>query len=283
MKCDYLIRAIGCIDGALIDEAEDYKPTRKNHAWIWAAVSAACLCFAIPIVFSLCDNGIISTGENCLIYPLAAVPVHGYVDYRETAEKGKVMITDELKAQLDECNEQPVLFGNREYGYIFPVHITEAEDVSRYHLYSVCLEPLKLGESEIEDFLRDGTLMLTKEQIYSLKCPPECTVIIAPSMIDLNADFLETVTLDTLNVRVYTHSRDQAPDGDPSDQDAWNREIKRIKDFFDKYAEDNEIPRESIKEYYESTGNFTAELDKETIARLLADERTEKVCMITDG
>lgn len=283
MKCDQLIRAIGCIDGTLIDEAEDYKPTRKNHAWIWAAASAACLCFAILIVFSISDPITVSFGENCLIYPLAAVPVHGYVDYRETAEKGKITITDELQAQLDKCNERFVLFGSKEYGYIFPVHITEAEDVSRYHLYSVCLETLKLGESEIEDFLRDGTLMLTKEQICSLKCPPECTVIIAPSMIELNAKYLETITLDTLDVRVYTHSRDRAADGDLNDQDEWNREIKRIKEFFDKYAEDNEIPRESITEYFEGTGGFRAELDKETIARLLADERTEMVCMITDG
>lgn len=279
MKCDFLVEAVGNIDPAIIDEAENYIPKRKSHAWIWAAASAACLCFAVMIIFLRSVHRI--NTNNCLKGQLAAVPVHGYVDYRETAEQGKVTITDELKAQLDECNEPPVLFGTDDMcGYIFPVHIIEADGASRFHLYKNCLEPLNLGEGKVEDFLRDGTLMLTKKQIYSLKCPPTCTVIIAPSMIILDEEYLGTVALDTLYVSVYPYSWSHALGDDLTD---WDGEIKRIKEFFDKYAEDNKIPRESIKEYSEGTGVFRAELDKETISRLLADERTEMVCMITDG
>lgn len=282
MRCDFLVEAVGNIDPAIIDEAENYIPKRKSHAWIWAAASAACLCFAVMIIFSRSVDRI--NTYNCLKGQLAAVPVHGYVDYRETAEKGKVTITDELKAQLDECNEPPVLFGTDDMcGWIFSVHITDADGAGRFHLYKNCLEPLNLGEGNVEDFLRDGTLMLTKKQIYSLKCPPTCTVIIAPSMIFLDKEYLDTVTLDKIDVRVYQGSWNYALGDDLNEQDGLDREIRRIKEFFDKYANDNKIPRESITEYSESTGVFRARLDKETISRLLADERTEMVCMITDG
>ena len=121
--------------------------------------------------------------------------------------------------------------------------------------------------------------MLTRKQINSIKCPPECTVIIAPSMIALDEEYLSTVTRDTLNVEVYPTTWDRTAD-DSYDSD---KERESILAFFNEYTKDNGIDRESIKAYYEYTGCFEAELDKETIARLLADERTHLVCFITDG
>ncbi len=43
MRCDFLIEAVGNIYAVLIDEAENFRPERKNRVWIWAAVPAACL------------------------------------------------------------------------------------------------------------------------------------------------------------------------------------------------------------------------------------------------
>lgn len=276
MRCDYLVEAIGCIDCSIVDEAEDYKPARKNHAWIWAAASAACLLIVGTVIFRQSAGHYVS--DNCLKGIFAAVPAHEYVDYSETAEKGKVTITDELKALLDKCEEPPpVLFGNSDMcGWIFPVHITDADDANRYHILKNCIQPLKIGEGKEEDFLRTGDIELTKKQINSIKCPPNCTIIIAPSMIVLNEEYLRTVTRDTLDVRVYAYSGEQALDD-------WNEEKERILKFFNEYTEENKVDRECITEYYESTGVFRAELDKETIARLLADERTTMVCFITDG
>lgn len=275
MRCDYLVEAIGCIDSSIVDEAEDYKPARKNHAWIWAAASAACLLIVGTVIFRQSVGHYVN--DACLKSTLAAVPVHEYVDYFETAERGKVTITDELKALLDKYEEPFVPFGHSDMcGYIFNVHITDADGGSRYHLLKTCLEPLKIGEGNEEDFLRDGTLMLTKKQIYSLKCSPYCKVIIAPSMISLNEEYLSTVTRDTLDVRVYAYSGEQA-------MEDWDEEKERILKFFNEYTEENKVDRESIMEYSESTGVFRAELDKETIARLLADERTTMVCFITDS
>lgn len=274
MRCDYLINAMGCIDGALVDEAEDYRPARKNHAWIWAAASAACL-LMIAGVFVLRKP---VDYNNCLKGIFAAVPVHEYVDYSETAERGKVTITDELKAEFDKCEEPPtVFFGDSAMcGWTFPVHITDADGGSRYHILKNCIQPLKIGEGYEEDFLRTGNIELTKKQINSIKCPPNCTIIIAPSMIILNGEYLRTVTRDTLDVRVYAYSGEQALDD-------WNEEKERMLKFFNEYTEENKVDRESITEYSESSGVFRAELDKETIARLLADERTDMVCFITDG
>lgn len=280
MRCDYLVEAIGCIDSSIVDEAEDYKPVRKKHAWILAAASAACLLIVGTVIFRQSVGHY--TGDACLKSIFAAAPVHEYVDYAETAERGKVTITDELKALLDECEEPPpVLFGNSDVcGWIFPVHITDADGASRYHILKNCIQPLKIGKWNEEEFLRTGHLDLTKKQIYSIKCPPECTIIIAPSMIVLNEEYLSTVTRDTLNVNVYPTTWNRAIDDDPYDSD---KEAELIAAFFDEYTKDNGIDRERIKEYYEYSGCFKAELDKETIARLLADERTHMVCFITDG
>ncbi|MBD5129895.1 MAG: hypothetical protein HDT43_08225 [Ruminococcaceae bacterium] len=274
MKCDYLIRAIGCLDGEFIDEAENYKPARKNHAWIWAAASAACVMLVVG-AFILRKP----VAQNaCLRSIFAAVPAHEYVDYSETAEKGKVTMTDELKAEFDECEEPPaVLFGDSNMcGWIFNVHITDADGGSRYHILKNCIQPLNIGEGKEEDFLQTGNIELTKKQIFSMKCPPDCTIIIAPSMIILNEEYLATVTRDTLYVRVYAYSGDRALDD-------WEEEKARILKFFNEYTERNKVDRESITEYSESSGVFRAELDKATISRLLADERTEMVCFITDG
>ena len=95
-------------------------------------------------------------------------------------------------------------------------------------------------------------------------------------MIILNEEYLATVTRDTLYVRVYAYSGEQSLDD-------WEEEKERILKFFNEYTERNKVDRESITEYSESSGVFRAELDKATIARLLADERTEMVCFITDG
>lgn len=276
MSCDYLVEAIGCIDSSIVDEAENYKPARKKHAWIWAAASAACLLIVGTVIFRQSVGHYVI--DNCLKGILAAAPVHGYVDYTETAERGKVTITDELKAQLDECEDPPAVFFHDSdmCGYIFSVHITDADGGNRYHILKTCLEPLKIGEWNEEEFLRTGHLDLTKKQIYSIKCPPECTIIIAPSMIVLNEEYLNTVTRDKLDVRVYAYSGEDALED-------WDEEKERILKIFNEYTEENNVDRESITEYSESTGVFRAELDKETIARLLADERTDMVCFITDG
>ena len=276
MRCDYLVEAIGCIDSSIVDEAEDYKPARKNRAWIWAAASAACVMIVGAVILRQSVGHYVN--DNCLKGILAATPVHGYVDYAETAELGKVTITDELQAELDKCEEPPpVLFGNSDMcGWIFPVHITDSDGAGRYHILKTCLEPLNIGEANEEEFLLTGNITLTRKQINSIKCPPDCTIIIAPSMIVLNEEYLRTVTRDTLDVRVYAYSGEQALDD-------WNEEKERILKFFNEYTEENKVDRECITKYSESTGVFRAELDKETIARLLADERTEMVCFITDG
>lgn len=279
MRCDFLVEAIGCIDSSIVDEAEDYKPARKNHAWIWAAASAACVLIVGTVILRQSMGRF--NHEACLIGPFAAVPVHEYVDYSETAERGKVTITDELKALLDECEEQSVPFGYSDMcGYIFSVHITDADGGNRFHLYKTCVEWLGLGVADQEDFLREGNLTLTKKQIYSIKCPSECAIVIAPSRIILNEEYLSTVTRDTLNVEVYPTTWNRAIGDEPYDSD---KEAELISAFFDEYIKDNGINCESIKEYYEYSGCFKAELDTETIARLLADERTDMVCFITDG
>ena len=276
MRCDYLVEAIGCIDSSIVDEAENYKPARKNHAWIWAAASAACLLIVGTVIFRQSVGHYVS--DACLKGILAATPVHGYVDYAERAELGKVTITDELKAELDKCEEPPTAFfyDHDMCGWIFPVHITDSDGAGRYHILKTCLEPLNIGEANEEEFLRTGDITLTRKQINSIKCLPYCKVVIAPSMIALNEEYLSTVTRDTLYVRVYAYSGEQALED-------WDKEKERLLKFFNEYTEENKVDRERITEYSESTGVFRAELDKETIARLLADERTEMVCFITDG
>ena len=280
MRCDYLIRAMGCIDGALVDEAEDYKPARKNHAWIWAAASAACVLMIAAVILQLSGIGIdhIDTDDVYFKVCFAGYAEHGYVDYRAAAEQGKVTITDELKVQLDE-NKEPTVKAEdgKEATVLFSVHIYDAGGASAEYVFITCLAPLEIRYEEHEGFFESGIISLTREQILNVKCPSELSLVIAPEKLVINEEYLETAGRETLDVQVYSIAWSKIP------HEELDETIGNVAEFLAEYANDYGIDRESMIEYSESSGMFRAELNTKTIAQLLADERTEMICVETDS
>ena len=194
MKNDLLINAIGCIDGSLIDEAEDYKPKRRVPVWIWAA-SAACLCVVAFIVSRVLPLKLYSTiGINAELIVVVGARSGSYIDYRERAEAGKVLITNELATLMDER-------GHR-HKYRFSVRIIDANGARRDEISYSCLLPLRINENKRMDFIKSGVVELSREEINSIKCPPQMALIIYPSRLSIGEEYLDTVGKSALDVWV---------------------------------------------------------------------------------
>lgn len=282
MRCDYLINAMGCIDGALVDEAEDYKPARKNHAWIWAAASAACLLIIVG-AFALRSAGqfLIRNTESAAY---AIVHLGGkaerYTDYAAVAEKGAVTITDELKALLDENKEPTVKTENgHKATVLFNVHIYDVNGASAEYVFITCLAPLEIRYEENEGFFESGIISLTREQILNVQCPSELSLVIEPLLVEINEKYLDTVGTDTLKVRVYMNTGvwdvlEQIDVGDKAEVAE-----KHISAFFGEYAHDYGINGISAEDLGIYANSFIGEFDVELIKQMLTDPRTERVCI----
>jgi len=280
MMCGFLIEAIGNIDSGIVDEAENYRPVRKKRAWIWAAsAAAACLCLAVVMIFS--RTSIVDNIDAQVNVYFAGTAANGYIDYREIAEKGKVTITDELKALMDEHSEPFDMF--KEYpSNVFDVRITDAGGAEREKIYAACLRPLGLREEKYEQFINSGLVTLSKKQIYAVEGSPELALIIAPAALVINEEYTKTVGRDTLDVWVFLNDGLDGIRKGCTDDEQWKEIEESVLEFFGKYTEDYGIKREDIIDYRERTGTFHAELDTELVARLLADERTNSIWTVTE-
>lgn len=193
MKNDLLINAIGCIAGSLIDEAEDYKPKRRIPVWIWAA-SAACLCVAVFIALRVLPSQLPITASSAELIVVVGARAESYIDYQERAENGKVLITDELATLMDER-------GHR-HNYRFSVRITDANGARRDEISYSCLLPLGIRDEERMEFIKSGVVVLSREEINSIKCPPQMALIIYPSRLGIGEEYLDTVDKSALDVWV---------------------------------------------------------------------------------
>ncbi len=264
MKCGVLVRAVGCIDGALIDEAENYRPKRKMPAWIWAA-SAACLCVVIFFAakFTVRHENVL-TGESVGVWVIAGEAVNGYVDYRELAETGKVLITDELKNEIARSKDY------KDYDSInFSVRIIDANGAGNYAIAAA----LWLDET----FISNGTVTLSEDEINAIKGVPGMALIVTTEYIAVNDKYLNTVGRDTLDVEViikldYEWLRKQYKGGDATEY--WEWRDNYVSELISEYAKDYGINFDR-----EVWAGFCAELDIELISQLLQDERTAIICV----
>lgn len=258
MKCDILINAIGCIDGAFIDEAENYKPKRRMPAWIWAA-SAACLCVAVLFTaWFTSGKGIIQNNTLDGVWVIAGEAVNGYVDYRGLAQTGGVLITDELKSALIRSEDY-----HKKYDYVhFNVRIIDANGADNNAVASA----LGLG------FTQNGTFTLTEDEIYAIKGVPGMALIVTTEKIKITREYLNTVGRDSLDVEVtikldYDWLKKHYKGGDAAEY--WEWRDNYVSGLVNEYADDYGI--EFDREIW---SGFCAKLDTELISRLLQDGRT---------
>lgn len=261
MKCDILINAIGCIDGKLVDEAENYKPKRRMPAWIWAA-SAACLCVVVLFAARFTAMPQNSCVEGITV--IAGEALNGYVNYREFAETGKVLITDELQYELERFRSKDY----KKYEFInFCVRIIDANGADNKAIASA------LGLDEA--FIDSGMACLTEEKLSAIKGVPGMALIITTEYIKVNDKYLNTVGRDTLDVEViieldYDWLHKQYKGGLATEY--WEWRDNYVSGLVNEYAEDYGI--EFDREVW---AGFCAKLDTELILRLLQDERTSGV------
>lgn len=243
MKCELLINAVGCIDGALIDEAENYRPKRRIPAWIWAAASAACLCVVVLFAASF-SNRTVCEAELMICIGADA---HGYIDYRERAETGKVLITDEL-ASLMNKNED-----TRCRKYEFSVRITDANGASRDEISLSCLIPLGINDQERTDFISSGVITLSRKEIFAIKSSPQMALIISPSIVGIGEEYLNTVGHESINVWVALEFDDE-----------FLREYEYMEEYDRLDGETRlELIEGQISRFFETRYSVQVELDEE--------------------
>lgn len=272
MKCKSLVNAIGLIDGKFVDEAENYSPKPKIPVWFWTAW-AACLCCAVFLAAWFIDGlpfgigGKIDTAEIRGI--LGGKAEHGYTNYRELAQPGKVLITDELKSSINENYDK-----KSPNKYEFIVLIIDA-DGKKVPLD--CLSSARLSGYDMEQFTANGTVSLTKKEIESIKAQPDLSLIVAPAVIGIDEEYLNTVDRVSLDVWVtpkidYKQIKEQ---GEGMETDEYFDFLESsIFEFYTKYINDHGISEDMITDYRETGGDFHAELSTELISELLQDERT---------
>lgn len=276
MNKELLINAIGRIGSAIVDEAEDYRPIRKNRkktAWIWAA-AAVCLCATVTLISR---NAFTRRTSNELTVCFAGEARQGYVDYRKTAETGRVTITDELKNLMNE---------HKGSNYRFTVRVIDANGADRAKIYDACIAPLELRDpngDNRESFLNSGVIFeLTREQVYAIKGSPEFALIIAPAALKINEEYLNTTDRGKLDVYVFPKNEVLELRNRYEDVDVWQKACKeRALELLDGLSEEYGIRRGELKDHRDITGTFRAELDTELVARLLKDERV-KFVYVTD-
>lgn len=288
MRTELLVNAVGFIDSSIVDESETHRPARKKHIIIGVA-AAACLCLAVVFVFGLNRRDAIWV-EAALNIHFVGIPEHGYIDYRERAEPGKVLITDELQAMMEEYKNERPLFGAWQDSNEFLVRIVDVNGASASEIYSAFLQPLGLHDHDTESFFTGQLVTLTSEEIKSIKGSPEFALIISPPALVIDQEYLNTVGRDTLDVYVLIDTGKGTPvwyedekGVHTFDEETWETvEGPRRTKIFNEYISDYGIDRDKIKDFRDSTVTFRAELSTELISRLLADERTKFIYVIVD-
>lgn len=263
MKCGVIVRAVGCIDGALIDEAENYRPKRRMPAWIWA-VPVACLCLVVALSVRHPDTAQLASSQVAVCF--AGTPEHGYVNYRELAENGKVLITDELKdafiesKDIKDCERVE-----------FMVRIIDANGAGSDVISSV----LGLSGDKREEFIRNGVVVnLSEKEIREIKGSPELALIIAPVALRINEEYLRTIDRDRLTVDITVNNELRERKDQYSDVDEWQKACnERTLEILSELSEEYGISIEDGEEIQNSFADYAWELDIETVARLFADER----------
>ncbi len=269
MNKDFLIEGIGNIDFDIIDEAENYRPKCKTRAWIWASASAACLLIAGVLVFPHLIDSNNSIADNSAPVQVAGEASGENSDYNKIDEKVSVSITDDLQYILKDYKPVPE--------HKFYVRVYDANGAHSEVVWDTCLEPLGLTSDDKENFLKIGVASLTREQINTVKSSAQLNVVMDyGGEVEVTEKYLKTVN-GPLKVWVFTNlGLDEALVGHEGEERISFAE-EYIDEHFSEYEKDHGLNREEFEYFGIFTGTFTAELDKEKVAELLADKRSASI------
>ena len=288
MTAEKLMNAIGGISDRHIAEFANVKPVgMKSRLFKFVSV-AACLCFiAIGTVFFMKNSAAPHGGGSDIDAPRPAETVWGigledmeWKDYAKLAEKGSVIITDELQIMMERSdNEEDV----------FAILVEEMTGVTEEEVYSTFVKPSGVEE----EYMEKGIIYATAEQINSFVCPSELALVLylykePYREVIVDEEYLKTAGDEKIKVHVSLVRDTNALFGeheelalfDEDDEDDFQK-LRRLRieilaeegdRIIDGLISDYEIPCETLGRA-SLIPCFNAELEPELIAKLLADER----------
>lgn len=288
MTAEKLMNAIGGISDRHIAEFANVKPVGMKSRLLKFVSVAACLCFiAIGTVFFMKNSAAPHGGGSDIDAPRPAETVWGigledmeWKDYAKLAEKGSVIITDELQIMMERSdNEEDV----------FAILVEEMTGVTEEEVYSTFVKPSGVEE----EYMEKGIIYATAEQINSFVCPSELALVLylykePYREVIVDEEYLKTAGDEKIKVHVSLVRDTNALFGeheelalfDEDDEDDFQK-LRRLRieilaeegdRIIDGLISDYEIPCETLGRA-SLIPCFNAELEPELIAKLLADER----------
>ena len=288
MTAEKLMNAIGGISDRHIAEFANVKPVGMKSRLLKFVSVAACLCFiAIGTVFFMKNSAAPHGGGSDIDAPRPAETVWGmglgdmeWKDYAKLAEKGSVIITDELQIMMERSdNEEDV----------FAILVEEMTGGTEEEVYSTFVKPSGVEE----EYMEKGVIYATAEQINSFVCPSELALVLylykePYREVIVDEEYLKTVGDEKIKVYVSLvcdinalfDEHEELALFDEDDEDDFQK-LRRLR--IDILAEEGDRIIDGLISDYEITceilgrasllSSFTAELEPELIAELLADER----------
>ncbi|MCM1308979.1 MAG: hypothetical protein NC223_10315 [Butyrivibrio sp.] len=178
MSAEKLMNAIGGINDkhiaefAGIKERLSVKYMRINAA---AVVLFFCAAAMSAMLFAKSSMGIHNiVTEEATQKRVKTVWWGGFKDFGDTdsaeqvvkkAEKGVVTLTDKLKKAIEDSDDA---------SNIFAVQVCKIEEVPKETVYDMFVKPSGVEEQ----YMENGWIFATAEQIESLVCPPEFAIVL---------------------------------------------------------------------------------------------------------
>lgn len=259
-----LFDAIGGINDRYIMEFAYVKPKRPAVLWRWIALAA---CIGVIVTASMLwpaapsDDVKPTISMKDVIWGKDSLGDMS-LDVFDHVSAGEIYISEGLSAAFARSSDD---------GDVFAVRVIEVTGATREEIYENFIKTLALQE----DYLSKGVIFATQQQVKTIVCPEKYGFVFSLASkteepILITENYLQTTDEVRIPVVMYIRST-RVPEKDllPDVQRIEAEYLAVMKTIVAEYR----IPDEQVKSFVPSQCAIYAELDKDTLLKLLKDDR----------
>lgn len=304
MNGKLLMAAIGEVQDRYVMEFAQVEPVKKAQPLGIAKLLplAACLCLILAGALTLIRPQELPKPQPGTSVPGTAAPstvpsgnvIWAPGDLHSYEEPGDMALTEPGTIQVDKALTEAFERYSAEHN-IFAIEVHELSGADRAAVYEQFVS--KLGVAE--DYLEHGLLFATRKQVEAFRCPQNMSIVLAWAVpmgenIALNRNNIQNVRSETLAVTVYLDddvdnvmralAKYEATMPPDEYLELWRSSIEEaVEKAIHGVLEDHGISEDTLINKGIYLTNFTAELSKETVERLIGDPRVESITMYEVG
>lgn len=284
MRNELIMEAIGNISDKHIMEFANADSIRKRHlTHVFSMVASICIIVTLSGITGLFWKEILPSthGGGDIIW--GDGDIHSYEDStNEKVKLGVVEVSDALEKAFS---------GSDSESDVFAMEVREMSGMEKVDVYQHFV--LKLGVEE--DYLERGIIFATKKQVASFECPANMAIVLYPADIEEKDTVINRENINNLEsemVLVTVNLKDDIENllqeiGEyenilsPDEYQA--KRLSAIQENVDAtihaVLDDYNIPNEILLAKGKYLPYFRAELSKETLEKLLEDNRVGTIIM----